>query len=55
MKEVSEQEFWIFWGLITVARVMGRKGNLWDKCEPEGKDHRVDYSKYMSKSYHKDI
>ena len=41
--------------LIIVARTMGRKGNLWDKCEPEGEDHRVDYSKYMSESYHKDI
>ena len=55
MKEVSDQEFWIFWGLIIVARTMGQKGNLWDKCEPEGEDHRVDYTKYMSESDHKDI
>ena len=55
MNEVSEQEFWIFWGLIIVARVMGQKGNLWDKCEPEGEGHRIDYSKYMNEINHRDI
>ena len=55
VKEVSEQEFWIFWGLIIVGRIMGRKGDLWDKIEPEGEEPRIDYSKHMTAMYHRDI
>ena len=41
VKEVSEQKFWIFWGLIIVAQIIGRKGDLWDKVEPEGEEPTI--------------
>ena len=55
IKEVLEQEFWVFWGLIIVAQIMGRKEDLWDKIKPEGKEPRIDYLKHKSEMYHRDI
>lgn len=33
---ISPHEFWVFWGLLIVARLEGRKGELWDVSEPLG-------------------
>ena len=35
MSPISDNEFWIFWGLILVARTHGRRGNIWDKGPAE--------------------
>ena len=50
VKTMSEREFWYFWGLILAARVHGRKGELWDRKDPEGIRQRVDYS-HILKEY----
>ena len=56
IKEISENEFWIFWGIMLSARTYGRKGgNLWDKEEPEGEDVMINMTKHMSSARHKDI
>lgn len=44
---ISENEFWIWWGLLLVARVHGRIGKIWDTVDPAGVDFRVDYAQYM--------
>jgi hypothetical protein len=33
IKEVTEQEFWTFFGIIISARALGRKGDTWDRHE----------------------
>ena len=56
IKEISEHEFWIFWGIILSARTYGRQGgSLWDKEEPEGEDIIVNLSKHMTLARHKDM
>lgn len=55
VREITEQEFWIWWGIFTAARVHGRKGNLWDRYEPEGCDKTVDYSSDMVETRFKEI
>ena len=54
--EVTEREFWVFWGIILVARLEGRKGGrLWDRSEPEGYGSKVDLSGYMKEHRFIDI
>lgn len=55
MELISEREFWIWWGIIIVARLEGRKGNVWDKNEPEGYGKKVDMRKYMVQDRHRAI
>jgi hypothetical protein len=33
IKEVTEQEFWMFFGIVVSARALGRKGDMWDRHE----------------------
>ena len=47
IKEITENEFWVWWGLFLVAYIEGRDGNLWDKEKPEGYGHQVNMSDYM--------
>jgi hypothetical protein len=47
VKEISEREFWVWWGLILMARLEGRQGNLWDKHESEGMKAKVNLSEFM--------
>ena len=61
-KEVSEKEWWIFWGIIISARVLGeRGGNLYDNVgnKNEGlgflSKTKLDLSKYMFKYRFKEI
>ena len=54
--EVTEREFWIFWGIIIVARLEGRKGGrLWDRLDPEGYGSKVDLSAHMKQHRFVDI
>ena len=55
VQEISEREFWIFWGIIIKARLHGRKGSVWDKHEPEGDMPKVDVSEYMRESRHREM
>jgi hypothetical protein len=36
VREISEREFWVWWGIVITARIEGRRGNMWDRTEPEG-------------------
>ena len=51
-KFISEHEFFVFFALLIVARLYGRKGNIWDGKEnpPIGILPHVDYSCHMKKS-----
>ena len=54
--EITEREFWIFWGIIIAARLDGRKGRrLCDRMEPEGYGAKVDLSRYMKEHQFVDI
>lgn len=48
--EITENEFWVWWGLMLTARIMGRKGSLWDRLDSEGLRPRVDFSRHMSEN-----
>ena len=54
-KHISEREFWKFWGLILIARIYGRVGDIWDRETPEGIDIQIDASKWMTKGRFDDI
>ena len=41
--------------IILVARMFGRKGNMWDKVESEGEEPHIDYSNYMTQARHREI
>ena len=47
IRHVSPNEWWVFYGLILVARIYGRQGNLWDCKAPEGKEPKVDMNDHM--------
>ena len=49
--EISHDEFWKYWGITLLARIYGRKGDLWDNTseQPEGWTNIVDVSDIMSK------
>jgi hypothetical protein len=48
VREITQQEFWIWWGIVIAApRIEGRKGNMWDRTEPEGYGVKVDMGNYM--------
>jgi len=36
IRHISDNEFWIFWGIILAGHVHGRFGELWDNGQPEG-------------------
>ena len=56
VQEITEREFWVFWGIIVAARLDGRKGGrLWDRMEPEGYGAKVDLSRYMKEHRFVDI
>ena len=54
-KDVSDSEFWIWWGLILVARVYGKKGDIWMKQQPDGIEPIVDFTRHIAKHCHKEI
>ena len=46
--DISEREFWKFWGVILAARIEGKQGGqLWQKEEPEGYGCKVNLSRYL--------
>ncbi len=47
-KQVSENELWVFFGLMLAMQIEGQNGNLWDREDPEGIEHKVDMSEYMA-------
>ena len=56
MKEISEREFWIFFGLMIVARTFGRDGEIWDSTtRHEGEVPICDYTKDMTRARFKAI
>jgi hypothetical protein len=36
MNPISPNEFWVWFGIMLVARIEGRKGDVWDNTDPEG-------------------
>ena len=56
VKEVTEREFWIFWGVMLVARIEGKPGGqLWETKEPEGYGKKVDLGCFMKRHRFMDI
>ena len=57
MREITDHEFWVWWGIIITARIEGRIGTdmMWDRTDPEGYGSKVGMTKYMTKSRFKDI
>ena len=55
INEISEHEFWVWWGIVIAARSFGRKGNMWDRDEPEGCTKKVDLSEFMLEYRHGQI
>lgn len=55
IKPISEHEFWVFWGLILLARIEGRCGNLWDSGVAEGMERKVNVKCHMIEYRFKDI
>ena len=49
IREISENEFWKWWGIVVAARIHGKKGDLWEKVDGEGYGaSRVDLSPFMT-------
>lgn len=50
IRKVTEQEFWIFFGLLLFARLFGRVGDIWDRDSKKREGYRptVDASRHMS-------
>ena len=56
MKEVSQHEFWVFWGLILAARACGKKGgDIWMRGPVDGIEPVVDFSDHMPKYRHAEL
>jgi Transposase IS4 len=55
MNLISKNEFWIWFGILLAARIEGRKGDMWEKNEPEGYAKKVDLSSFMTRSRFTDI
>ena len=54
--EITEREFWVFWGILLAARLEGRRGGkLWDRSEPDGYGSKVDLSRHMKEHRFLDI
>ena len=49
IKEVTEHKLFVFVGLMIMARIVGRHGDLWDKSEPEGVRVKIDVAHHMKK------
>ena len=49
LKEITENELWVFIGIMVMAHIVGRKGDMWDKGIPEGVHMPVNVDKYMCK------
>ena len=46
--DISEHEFWKFWGVLLAARIEGKQGGqLWQKDEPKGYGCKVNLSPYL--------
>jgi len=55
-KLISEREFWVFWGIILVARLEGKQGeNCWESKELEGYRAALNLSQYMTCNRHREI
>ena len=55
INEISEHEFWVWWGLVIVARQFGRLGTIWDRHEPEGIEPTCNFTGYMNETRHREI
>jgi Transposase IS4 len=53
--EITEQEFWVWWGIVIAARIEGRTGTMCDRAGPEGYGEKVDMGKYMLEHRFKNI
>jgi hypothetical protein len=55
VRDITDYEFWVWWGIVLATRIEGRKGNMWDRLEPEGYGKKVDMSQYMAEYRFKTI
>jgi Transposase IS4 len=53
--EISPQEFWKFIGIMLVARIEGRKGEVWDRTAPEGYGNIVNMGEVMTENRFKQL
>jgi hypothetical protein len=55
--EITKNEFWVFFGLMTSARTHGRQGQLWDdeEEEPEGIELPVNLAHHVMKHRFQEI
>ena len=49
--QISQYEFWTFFGILLAARLEGRKGNMWDSSisSDEGFRRKTNFSQYLTK------
>jgi Transposase IS4 len=55
ISEIAPNEFWKFIGIMLVARIEGRKGEVWDRTEPEGYGKKVNVSEIMTENRFKQL
>jgi len=58
VKEISQHEFWVFWGIVVAARACSKKGiNLWggSKHDEKGIEPIVDFGGDMKQYRHEQI
>jgi hypothetical protein len=57
VKEVTKNEFWVFFGIMVSARIHGRQGQVWDDEdeEPEGIEQPINLGHHMLKYRFDDI
>ena len=48
-KEITEKELWVFFGIMTTAGIVGKRGDMWDWKKPEGVRLSVNVNQYMKK------
>ena len=53
IKEVTQNELLVFLGLMVMAQIVGRHGDIWDKFQPEGVRLEVNVENHMTQ-YHFD-
>ena len=50
MRPITENEIWVFFGILLAARLEGKVGNMWENesnMSDRGVKPRTDYTKYM--------
>jgi hypothetical protein len=55
ISEIAPNKFWKVIGIMLVARIEGRKGEVWDRTEPEGYGQTVSVSEIMRENWFKQL